>query len=208
MIKFNITKEELEKLILKEKLSYEEIGRAYNVSGNCVKKKAKKLGIVLQRKRKVNPEESFGKGIKRFTKLDSFSDKDFIEIITNNHSWKDITNKLGYKSIKDSKIVNRIRERCNSLDITISFKRSNFSVDKDLVYSISIDKFKKIIEESLSLAEVSRKVGVSIRSGYNYIKDRINKENIDTSHFTGKAWNTGDRYRSIENSRKIPTKDL
>ena len=41
----NVTKEELEKLILDEKLSYEEIGRDYGVSGSGIKKKAKKLGI-------------------------------------------------------------------------------------------------------------------------------------------------------------------
>jgi hypothetical protein len=39
----NVTKEELEKLIFGEKLSYEEIGRRYEVSGSAIKKKAKKL---------------------------------------------------------------------------------------------------------------------------------------------------------------------
>lgn len=35
------TKEELEKLILQEKISYEKIGKIYNVSGNAIKKSAK-----------------------------------------------------------------------------------------------------------------------------------------------------------------------
>lgn len=39
----NVTKEELEKLIFGEKLSYEEIGRRYEVSGSAIKKKAKKI---------------------------------------------------------------------------------------------------------------------------------------------------------------------
>lgn len=43
----NVTKEELKKLIFEEKLSYEEIGRMYEVSGGAIKKRAKKLGIEL-----------------------------------------------------------------------------------------------------------------------------------------------------------------
>lgn len=59
----NVTKEELEKLIFEEKLSYEEIGRRYDVSGNAIKKKAKRLGIELPKKRDINPNETFNKGI-------------------------------------------------------------------------------------------------------------------------------------------------
>lgn len=43
-VKFNITKEELEKL--KEKKSFRFIGKLYGVSGNTVKEKCKKFGIV------------------------------------------------------------------------------------------------------------------------------------------------------------------
>lgn len=60
----NVTKEELEKLILDEKLSYEEIGRDYGVSGSGIKKKAKKLGIKLPNRRKINPIETFNKNRK------------------------------------------------------------------------------------------------------------------------------------------------
>lgn len=104
--------------------------------------------------------------------------------------------------------MNRIKERCDDLNITISLKRNNFSVDKNLVYSISIDEFNKIIKESLSIAEVSKKLGISIGSGYKYVKTRINEESIDISHFTGKAWNVGDKYKPIINNRKIPTENL
>lgn len=60
----NVTKEELEKLILDEKLSYEEIGRGYGVSGSGIKKKAKKLGIKLPNRRKINPIKTFNKNRK------------------------------------------------------------------------------------------------------------------------------------------------
>lgn len=57
----NVTKEELEKLILGEKLSYEEIGRRYGVTGAGIKKKAKKLGIELPKKREINSNETFNR---------------------------------------------------------------------------------------------------------------------------------------------------
>jgi hypothetical protein len=57
-------KEALEKLI-KEGVPYERIGRQYDVSGTAVKKAAKKLGIELEQKREINPNEHFNKGVKQ-----------------------------------------------------------------------------------------------------------------------------------------------
>jgi endogenous inhibitor of DNA gyrase (YacG/DUF329 family) len=57
-------KETLERLI-NEGVSYERIGRQYDVSGNAVKKAAKKLGIELEQKREINPNEHFNKGKKQ-----------------------------------------------------------------------------------------------------------------------------------------------
>jgi len=54
-------KENLKKLI-DENISYSEIGRKYGVTGNAVKKAAKKLGIVLSQRREINPNETFGRG--------------------------------------------------------------------------------------------------------------------------------------------------
>ena len=62
MVKY--TKEELEQYILIEKLSYEAIGRKYGISGAAIKKAAKKFGIPLEQKRKINSTETFNKGIK------------------------------------------------------------------------------------------------------------------------------------------------
>ena len=56
-------KENLINKIKNEKLSYEEIGRQYNVSGTAIKKAALRLGIELEKRRKVNPKETLGKGI-------------------------------------------------------------------------------------------------------------------------------------------------
>lgn len=55
------SKEELEQLILVDNLSYEEIGRRYEVTGAAIKKAAKRLGIELPTRRKINEAEHFNK---------------------------------------------------------------------------------------------------------------------------------------------------
>ena len=74
--------EYLRKAILEEKKSYEEIGREYNCSGSNIKKVAKRLGIDLPQKRKVNPKETFRRKTykclncgKEFQKRDGYSNK-------------------------------------------------------------------------------------------------------------------------------------
>lgn len=62
MINWKNEKENLERLINVEHVSYEEIGRHYNVSGAAVKKAAKGLGITLPQKRAINPNEHFNRG--------------------------------------------------------------------------------------------------------------------------------------------------
>lgn len=57
-----IDKETLNDLINNQNLSYEEIGRKYKVTGNAVKKWAKKLNIILPNRRKINEIETFNKG--------------------------------------------------------------------------------------------------------------------------------------------------
>lgn len=58
-------KENLEKLINEDKISYEEIGRRYGCSGANIKKQAKALGIILPQRREINPSETFNKKAKR-----------------------------------------------------------------------------------------------------------------------------------------------
>lgn len=60
--KWKSEKEELERLINVEKVSYEEIGRRYNCSGSNIKKVAKQLGIDLPQRRTINESETFNKG--------------------------------------------------------------------------------------------------------------------------------------------------
>lgn len=85
--KWESEKENLEQLILVEKLSYEEIGRRYNCSGSNIKKVALRLGIELPQRRTLNDKETFNKGTvrtsigicancgKEFKKISGYSNK-------------------------------------------------------------------------------------------------------------------------------------
>lgn len=55
-------KEKLNELINVEGLSYEAIGKIYGITGAAIKKAAKKLGVKLPVRRKINDKESFNKG--------------------------------------------------------------------------------------------------------------------------------------------------
>ena len=55
-------KEELERLI-KEGVPYEQIGKIYGVSGNAIKKVAKRLNIPIVPRRSIGSNEHFNKGV-------------------------------------------------------------------------------------------------------------------------------------------------
>lgn len=61
-MRWNEKREELEKLIKTDNLSYEEIGRMFGCSGANIKKAAKRLGILLEVRRKINDKETFNRG--------------------------------------------------------------------------------------------------------------------------------------------------
>lgn len=61
-------KEELEKLIFEDCLTYDAIGSKYGVTGAAIRKAAKNLGIELPKRRDINPSENFNKGVKRTVK--------------------------------------------------------------------------------------------------------------------------------------------
>ena len=61
-------KNDLEKYIFAENLSYEEIGRKYNVSGTAIKKAALRMGLSLPERRIKNEKETFNKGKTKYKK--------------------------------------------------------------------------------------------------------------------------------------------
>lgn len=114
-------KRELEKLILEQNEPYSFIGRQFGISGNAVKKAAKKLGISLPQRRKVNTSENFKKfGRKSTSLVNVLNDQDFTKIITDSLTWKEIGLKLGYKSkVLSSNVKNSIEERCSKLGVEL-----------------------------------------------------------------------------------------
>lgn len=56
-------KEDLDTYINIQKLTYKTIGELYGVSGNAIKKAAKRLGVSIPVRRVTNLEESFNKGV-------------------------------------------------------------------------------------------------------------------------------------------------
>ncbi len=52
-------KERLQDMIINKDLSYEEIGRIYDVTGAAVKKAAQRMCIPLKQRRAINPSETF-----------------------------------------------------------------------------------------------------------------------------------------------------
>ena len=61
MINWKEQKPILEKYILEDNLSYVQIGKIYGCTGANIKKRAKLLGILLPKRRTVNPKETFNK---------------------------------------------------------------------------------------------------------------------------------------------------
>lgn len=62
MKKWDERRELLVDLIQVKNMPYEQIGKIFNCSGNNIKKIAKRLGIELKQKRKINDKENFNKG--------------------------------------------------------------------------------------------------------------------------------------------------
>ena len=68
----------------------------------------------------------------------------------------------------------------------------------------SKEEYEEIINLSLSIADVCRKLGIKAVGGnYKTIHDIIKKYNLDTSHFTGKAWNQGIRYKMLKQPKSL-----
>ena len=191
----NVTKEELEKLIFEEKLSYEEIGRKYEVSGNAIKKKARKLGIDLPKKRSINPNETFNR-----SKVIKYSKEDLENYLNQGKSYKEIGKIYGVSSSSIYRMVKyyKLSPKRKILKSLVSKQKP-----KILINSIDDNTFSDYVRNSSSIAEISRLIGINNKintSVYREIHKRINELGLDTSHFTGSAWNVGNRYKKINNS--------
>ncbi|WP_035559142.1 HNH endonuclease [Hymenobacter sp. IS2118] len=69
------------------------------------------------------------------------------------------------------------------------------------------DEFRQAVAQSLSVRQVLSRIGL-VPAGGNYktVHSRIARLGLDTSHFTGAAWNVGVRYRSF--GRKAELREI
>lgn len=60
------------------------------------------------------------------------------------------------------------------------------------------EQFRNAVAISLSIADVCRNLGLaSVGGNYRTIHSKISKYGVDSSHFTGQGWNSGDNYRPV-----------
>jgi hypothetical protein len=63
-------------------------------------------------------------------------------------------------------------------------------------YNFNEQEFKEIVNGSVSIAEVCRKMNIRpVGGNYKTIYSKIKLWNIDISHFTGKGWNIGLKFK-------------
>jgi len=68
------------------------------------------------------------------------------------------------------------------------------------------ERLQEIVLNSKSLAQVIRKLGLVVAGGnYQTVQNKIKLHSIDTSHFTGRSWNVGLKFRPTP---PIPIQDL
>ena len=69
------------------------------------------------------------------------------------------------------------------------------------------ENLSKLVKESFSKAQVLSKLGIVAAGGnYKTLDKFINLYKLDTTHFTGKAWNQGDRFKSF--GKKINLEEI
>lgn len=73
-------------------------------------------------------------------------------------------------------------------------------------YKFSKEELKDVVDKSLSVAQVCRSLNIKPCGGnYKTLKYKFSEFDIDTSHFTGPAWNVGDRFRPFNKVQPLET---
>lgn len=68
----------------------------------------------------------------------------------------------------------------------------------------SKEEYENAVATSLSIAEVCRKLNIKpVGGNYKTVQYAIKEFDLDTSHFTGQAWNQGLRYRQVNKPKSL-----
>jgi hypothetical protein len=74
-------------------------------------------------------------------------------------------------------------------------------------YVYEKEKLEEVVKKCLSIAQVCRELGIRpVGGNYKTLKSKFKKWDIDTSHFTGQAWNQGEKF--TEFGRKTPINEI
>lgn len=74
-------------------------------------------------------------------------------------------------------------------------------------YKFNKKELEEIVAQSLSIADICRALNIRpIGGNYKTVKNKLLLWSIDSSHFTGRAWNVGARYKPF--SKKIPLSEI
>ena len=94
-------------------------------------------------------------------------------------------------------------------------RQTFFQVFNNLINYLSMkckvtdEQFKEFVASSYSIAEVIRKCGLKPAGGnYQTINTKIDKLNLDTSHFTGKLWSKGKKLPKNYFGRQKPLEEI
>ena len=108
----------------------------------------------------------------------NIKDEDFIKIVEETDTYKEMCEKLGYNSSSNDN-VKKIKTRINKLKLDTS-KFKNTTTTKTIIYNIKDEDFIKIVEESETYTEIALKLGYDkydTKLGRK-IKEKINKLNL------------------------------
>ena len=112
------------------------------------------------------------------TIIDKYSDEEFIKIVEETDTYKEMCEKLGYNSSSNDN-VKKIKTRINKLKLD-TFKFKNTTTTKTIIYNIKDKDFIKIVEESETYTEIALKLGYdkyNTKLGIK-IKNKMNKLNL------------------------------
>ncbi len=71
-------------------------------------------------------------------------------------------------------------------------------------YNYTDEAFINAVKNSFSVAEACRQLGIRPSGGnYKTFYFKVKELNLDISHFTGKAWNVGTRYRNFNPKKNL-----
>lgn len=74
-------------------------------------------------------------------------------------------------------------------------------------YRYTVEELKKVVNNSLSVAQVCRELGIRAAGGnFQTVNRRIRENNIDISHFTGQGWNVGKDFKHF--GKKYSIKEI